>query len=98
MIAAMSRNRLIDRGHPHLDAIEMDVSRLGLQRVRRQMSEKNPQPAEQEKLLLLSRSGIRATKQYAVESRACLGRIAKALDAVMWDYLLASFSTDPWSP
>jgi hypothetical protein len=117
IIAAMSRNRAIDRGNPRLDAIEEDLSRLGLQRVRQQLSGKNPSHAddvarlqklvelrnalahaEQVRLRSLSRTGTKATKRYVALSRACLGRFASALDKVMWDYLLGSFSTDRWSP
>jgi hypothetical protein len=117
IIAAMSRNRVIDRGNPRLEALEEDLSRLGLQRVRQQLSRKNPSHAadvarlqrlvelrnalahaDEVKLLSLSRSGTRATKLYITSSLACLGRFASALDKVVWDYLLGSFSTDPWSP
>ena len=117
IIAAMSRDRMIDRGNPHVDAIEADLNRLGLQRVGQRLSNVNTHHADdvarlrqlvslrnalahddQNKLRTLSRSGTRATKQYALNSRASLGRFAKALDKVLWDHLLASFSTDPWSP
>ena len=103
--------------NPRLDAIEADLNRLGLQRVRQQLSAKNPSHAadvarlkqlvelrnslahdDQDKLRTLSRSGTRATKQYVTVTRACLGRWSTALDKVLWDYLFASFSTDPWGP
>lgn len=45
IIAAMTRNRMIDRGNPRLDAIEADLNRLGLQRVRQQLGAKNPSHA-----------------------------------------------------
>jgi hypothetical protein len=53
---------------------------------------------DQDELRNLSRSGTRASKRYVINSRACLGRMAKALDEVVWDYLRDSFSTDPWGP
>lgn len=117
IIVAMTRDRMIDRGNPRLDAIEADLNRLGLQRVGQRLSNVNSNHADdvarlrqlvalrnalahddQDKLRNLSRSGTRATKQYVLISRATLGRFAKALDRVLWDHLLASFSTDPWSP
>jgi hypothetical protein len=117
IIAAMTRNRMIDRGNPRLDAIEADLNRLGLRAIRQQLERNNVNYAadvarlqqlvelrnavahdDQDKLRSLSRSGTRATKLFVIGSRACLGRIAKALDRVVWDHLLASFSTDPWSP
>jgi hypothetical protein len=117
IIAAMTRNRMIDRGNPHLDTIKEDLTRLGLKTVGQQLAGKNPShPADvarlrqlvslrnalahddQDQLRTLSRSGVRATKQYVIISRACVGRIAQALDKVVWEHLLAQFSTDPWSP
>ena len=53
---------------------------------------------DQDKLRTLSRQGAHASKQYVISSRASLGRLAKSLDEVVWDYLVGSFSTDPWSP
>jgi hypothetical protein len=41
IITAMTRNRSIDRGNPRLDAIEADMSRLGLQTIRQHLRAKN---------------------------------------------------------
>ncbi len=117
LISAATRDRLIDRGNPHLDAIKRDAGRLGIPKLGSQLDSKNPRHAtdaaalkdlvdlrnalahdDQDKLLALSRSGVRPTIGYVRASQAVLGRHARALDRVMWDHLIGLFpAVDPWS-
>ena len=118
VIAMGSRDRMIDRGNPHLDAIKKDFGRLGLANVGADLAATNPKHAEdkaalqtlvelrnaiahddRDKLASFASDGITATKGYATTARASLGRIARALDGVAWDYLLQAFpAVHPWSP
>lgn len=118
LISAATRDRMIDRGNPHLDAIVSDAGRLGLTQLRHLMQAKNGHHAvdvpalktlvemrnalahdDQEKLLALSKSGVRPTLGYVRSSQVVLTRHARALDHVVWDHLVALFPTaDPWSP
>ena len=118
LIAAASRDRMIDRGNPHLEAIRKDAARLGVPQLGVLLSSRNPTHGtdaallkevvefrnalahdDQDRLQGLSRQGIRATVAYSKRAQAAVGRLAAALDHVMWDHLLATFpGTDPWSP
>lgn len=118
LIAAVSRDRSIDRGNPQLDALKKDASRLGIAPLGSQLLSKNPKHSsdanhlkglvelrnalahdDQDKLLDLSRLGVRPTIGYVKASHACLGRHARALDKVVWDHLRSLFpAVDPWSP
>lgn len=118
VITAATRNRMIDRGNPHLDAIREDFGRLGLTGLGAQLAVTNTSHAadvsslkqlvelrnalahdDRDKLLTLERQGIRATRAQATAARASLGRMARALDKLVWDHLLSLFPTsDPWSP
>lgn len=54
---------------------------------------------DSDKLAALGHQGVRATKGYATAARASCGRMARALDQVMWDHLLGALpATHPWSP
>ncbi len=118
LIAASTRDRMIDRGNPHLDAIVSDASRLGLAQLRNLLNAHNGHHADdvlalknlvemrnalahdnQDKLLALSRSGLRPTLGYVRSTQVVLSRHARALDRVVWDHLVGLFpAADPWSP
>jgi hypothetical protein len=118
LISAATRDRMIDRGNPHLDAVATDVGRLGIGQLRSQMQVKNNHHAldvpalkdlvelrnalahdDQDKVLTLAKAGVRPTMGYVRASHSVLTRHARALDRVVWDYLVVLFpSADPWSP
>ncbi|MGH9123307.1 MAG: hypothetical protein ACRDZ8_01070 [Acidimicrobiales bacterium] len=54
---------------------------------------------DQDKVLALSKSGVRPTLGYVSGCQSALSRHARALDHVVWDHLAALFPMlDPWSP
>jgi hypothetical protein len=51
LVAAVSRDRWIDRGNPHLDAIGKDAARLGIAPLGSQLLSKNPNHSSDARLL-----------------------------------------------
>lgn len=118
LISAATRDRMIDRGNPHLDNVKKDAGRLGIAKFGSQLAAKNKHHAtdtvaltslvelrnalvhdDQDKVLTLSKAGVRPTLGYVRASHTVLTRHARALDRVVWDHLVALFPTlDPWNP